>query len=413
MRTFWQDAASAASTFVLKMALALSASTQRLISRFMVDPSAGRYCGVRRLCAPWDQITQLEGRQNARRRPALALQRPVLLNGSLNWRITVSTLSVLRERTMSQDFYFLLMPGFSAIGFISALEPLRVANRFRGELYRWHVLSADGGAVLASNGMSVNADAALEPLKKGATLLVVAGFEPLQFATPALEHWLRRLDHDGVTLGAIDTGACVLAEAGLLDGHRLTLHWEAIDAFKESYPHLTVTQELFEIDRRRITCAGGTASIDLMLDLIAQAHGPELAIQVSEQFVLGRIRPRKDHQRMQIATRYGINNKKLVQVIGEMEQHTEPPLSTLALAEAIKVTRRQLERLFRLHLNDTPSNFYLGLRLEKARQLLRQSGMSVLEVGIACGFESPSYFTRSYRARFAKCPREDRRREVV
>lgn len=334
---------------------------------------------------------------------------------------------------MPQNFYFLLMPGFSAIGFISALEPLRVANRFRGELYRWHVLSVDGGAVLASNGMSVNADAALdslkpgplqpelskpellkpELLKKGATLMVVAGFEPLQFATPALQHGLRRLDRDGVTLGAIDTGACILAEAGLLDGYRLTLHWEAIDAFKESYPQLTVTQELFEIDRRRITCAGGTASIDLMLDLIAQVHGPDLAIQVSEQFVLGRIRPRKDHQRMQIATRYGINNKKLVQVIGEMEQHTEPPLSTLALAEAIKVTRRQLERLFRLHLNDTPSNFYLGLRLEKARQLLRQSDMSVLEVSIACGFESPSYFTRSYRARFARCPRQDRRGETA
>ncbi|MBV7514719.1 AraC family transcriptional regulator with amidase-like domain [Pseudomonas sp. 478] len=311
---------------------------------------------------------------------------------------------------MSQDFYFLLMPGFSAIGFISAIEPLRVANRFRGELYRWHVLSADGGAVLASNGMSVNADAALEPLKKGATLLVVAGFEPLKFTTPALEHWLRRLDNEGVTLGAIDTGSFILAEAGLLDGHRLTLHWEAIDAFKESYPQLSVTQELFEIDRRRITSAGGTASIDLMLDLIAQAHGPELAIQVSEQFVLGRIRPRKDHQRMEVATRYGISNKKLVQVIGEMEQHSEPPLSTLELAESIKVTRRQLERLFRLHLNDTPSNFYLRLRLEKARQLLRQTNMSVLEVSIACGFESPSYFTRSYRAKFERCPREDRRR---
>lgn len=310
---------------------------------------------------------------------------------------------------MSQDFYFLLMPGFSAIGFISAIEPLRVANRFRGELYRWHVLSADGGPVLASNGMSLNADAALEPLKKGATLLVVAGFEPLKFLDAALAHWLRRLDHDGVTLGGIDTGSVLLAEIGLLDGHRVTLHWEAIEAFKESYPQLSVTQELFEIDRRRITSAGGTASIDLMLDLIAQAHGPELAIQVSEQFVLGRIRPRKDHQRMQVATRYGICNKKLVQVIGEMEQHSEPPLTTLQLADSIKVTRRQLERLFRLHLNDTPSNFYLRLRLEKARQLLRQTDMSVLEVSIACGFESPSYFTRSYRARFARCPREDRR----
>ncbi|MFL7965421.1 MULTISPECIES: GlxA family transcriptional regulator [Pseudomonas] len=312
---------------------------------------------------------------------------------------------------MSQDFYFLLMPGFSAIGFISAIEPLRVANRFRGELYRWHVLSVDGGAVLASNGMSVNADAALEPLKKGATLWVVAGFEPLKFATPALERWLHRLDNEGVILGGIDTGSVVLAEAGLLDGHRVTLHWEAIEAFKESYPQLGVTQELFEIDRRRITCAGGTASIDLMLDLIGQAHGSELAIQVSEQFVLGRIRPRKDHQRMEIANRYGIRNKKLVHVIGEMETHSEPPLSTLALAESINVTRRQLERLFRLHLNDTPSNFYLRLRLEKARQLLRQTDMSVLEVSIACGFESPSYFTRSYRARFARCPREDRRRQ--
>ena len=314
---------------------------------------------------------------------------------------------------MSQDYYFLLMPGFSVMGFVSAVEPLRVANRFGGELYRWHVLSADGGAVIASNGMSVNADAALEPLKKGATLWVVAGFEPLKFYTPGLEHWLRRLDHDGVTLGGIDTGSFVLAEAGLLAGHRLTLHWEALDAFKESYPQLVVTQELFEIDRRRITSAGGTASIDMMLDLIGQDHGPELAIKVSEQFVLGRIRPRKDHQRMQIATRFGINNKKLVQVIGEMETHTEPPLSTLALAEGIQVTRRQLERLFRLHLNDTPSNFYLGLRLEKARQLLRQSDMSVLEISIACGFESPSYFTRSYKGRFVKCPREDRQRVGV
>src|SRR5450830_2016384 len=188
--------------------------------------------------------------ENAQRRLTLAQQRPVLLWPSCNWRITSGTLPVLRARSMSQDFYFLLMPGFSAMGFISALEPLRVANRFRGELYRWHVLSADGGAVLASNGMSVNADAALEPLKKGATLLVVAGFEPLKFATPTLAHWLRRLDHEGVTLGGIDTGSVVLAEAGLLEGHRVTLHWEALEAFKESYPQLEVTQELFEIDRR-------------------------------------------------------------------------------------------------------------------------------------------------------------------
>ncbi|MET1078983.1 MAG: GlxA family transcriptional regulator [Pseudomonas sp.] len=310
---------------------------------------------------------------------------------------------------MPEDFWFLLLPGFSVMGFVSTVEPLRVANRFRGELYRWRVLSLDGGPVLASNGMSLNVDGALQPLRRGDTLLVVAGFEPLRCYTPALAHWLRRLDGEGVMLGGIDTGSVVLAEAGLLDGHRLTLHWEAIGAFRESYPHLDVTQELFEIDRSRITSAGGTASIDLMLDLIGQAHGVELAIEVSEQFVLGRIRPRQDHQRLQIATRYGVSNKKLVQVIGEMERHSEPPLSTLALAEGIQVSRRQLERLFRLHLQDTPSNFYLGLRLEKARQLLRQTDLSVLEVGLACGFDSPSYFSRRYRGRFAFCPSQDRR----
>ncbi len=220
---------------------------------------------------------------------------------------------------MPDTIQFLLLPGFSALGFISALEPLRVANRFRGALYRWRVLSLDGGPVQASNGMSVNADLALADSERGASTL---------FPYTML-------------FRSIDTGAMVLAEAGLLDGYRATLHWEALEAFKERYPRLQATQELFEIDRRRITCAGGTASIDLMLDLIAQAHGSELAIQVSEQFVLGRIRPRQDHQRMEIATRYGIRNRKLVKVIGEMERNTEQPLDTLALAETIQVTRRR------------------------------------------------------------------------
>ncbi|MBJ9977052.1 GlxA family transcriptional regulator [Pseudomonas sp. S75] len=309
---------------------------------------------------------------------------------------------------MPETVQFLLLPGFSALGFISALEPLRVANRFRGALYRWRVLSLDGGPVLASNGMSVNADLGLAEAERGAMLLVVAGFEPLACHGPQLVQALRRVAQEGAVLGGIDTGAMVLAQAGLLDGYRATLHWEALDAFRERYPRLHATQELFEIDRRRITCAGGTASIDLMLDLIAQAHGSQLAIQVSEQFVLGRIRPRQDHQRMAIASRYGIRNAKLVKVIGEMERDLEQPLDTRALAEAVQVTRRQLERLFRLHVQDTPRGFYLGLRLDKARQLLRQTDMSVLQVALACGFESSSYFTRCYRARFQCCPRHDR-----
>ncbi|WP_312932633.1 GlxA family transcriptional regulator [Pseudomonas sp.] len=310
---------------------------------------------------------------------------------------------------MPDTIDLLLLPGFSAMGFISAIEPLRVANRFRGALYRWRVLSLDGGAVAASNGMSVNADQALEEGEPGRLLLVVSGFEPLRSFSPALQQALRKRDHAGVVLGGIDTGAVLLAEAGLLDGYRATVHWEALEAFRERYPRLQVTQELFEIDRRRITCAGGTASIDLMLDLIAQAHGSELAVQVSEQFVLGRIRPRQDHQRMEIAARYGISNGKLVKVIGEMERHTEHLLSTQALADSVQVSLRQLERLFRLYLAAPPRAVYLKIRLDKARQLLSQTEMSILQVSVACGFESSAYFSRCYRAAFKRSPREDRR----
>jgi AraC family transcriptional regulator, carnitine catabolism transcriptional activator len=309
---------------------------------------------------------------------------------------------------MPHTFQFLLIPGFSMMGLMSAVEPLRAANRFSRELFSWRLLSQDGEAVQSSGGMSLNVDAALQMPGKQDSLFVVAGYDPLQHFDSRLAAWLRRAEREVAVLGGIDTGSFVLAEAGLFGQERLTLHWEAINAFKERYPALQVTQELFEIDGRRITSAGGTSSLDLMLTLIGRDHGHELALDVSEQFVLGRIRTRQDHQRMQIASRYDLHNKKLVQVIGEMERNSEEPLSSQALAELIKVTPRQLERLFRKHLNETPSNFYLNLRLDKARQLLRQTDLSVLEVGLACGFESSSYFSRCYRTRFANCPSQDR-----
>ncbi|WP_024300929.1 GlxA family transcriptional regulator [Pseudogulbenkiania sp. MAI-1] len=307
-----------------------------------------------------------------------------------------------------EDIHFLLLPEFSMLGLLSAIEPLRVANRFRPELYRWHLLSVDGAAVSASNGMSLAVEGSLEALADARTVFVVAGFNPLAHSTPALTAWLRQLDRQGATLGGIDTGCFVLAEAGVLRQQRLTLHWEAIAAFRERYPRLNVTQELYEIDGARISSAGGTASIDMMLALIGQRHGHTLATQVSEQFVLGRIRAKSDHQRMQIAARYDVHNKKLVQAIGAMEQHTEAPLSADELADSVGVTRRQLERLFRAQFDDTPSGFYLKLRLERARELLRQTGMSVMEVGVACGFESATYFARAYRQRYGVTPSHDR-----
>ncbi|WP_213305545.1 GlxA family transcriptional regulator [Paraburkholderia sacchari] len=311
---------------------------------------------------------------------------------------------------MPQDISFLLLPGFSALGFMSAIEPLRVANRFRENLYRWHILSVDGAPVAASNGISLNAEAAFADADDVQSVFVVAGFEPLACYSRALGDWLKRLDRANVTLGGIDTGAFILAEAGLLrPTDSVTLHWEALSAFRERYPSVEASGDLFEIGERRITCAGGTASIDMMLDLIALSHGAALASAISEQFVLSRIRQRSDHQRMEIAARYGVHNPKLIQVIGVMEQNMEEPLAPADLAQAIGVTRRQLERLFCSLLKDTPTHFYLQLRLDRARELLRQTDMSITAICVACGFESPSHFSRTYRARFGASPRRDRR----
>ncbi|MBP0595885.1 GlxA family transcriptional regulator [Paraburkholderia sp. LEh10] len=310
---------------------------------------------------------------------------------------------------MPEDISFLLLPGFSAIGSMSAIEPLRVANRFREDLYRWHILSVDGAPVAASNGISINAEAAFGDVAHTQTLFVVAGFDPLACYSRALGDWLKRLDRAHATLGGIDTGAFVLAEAGVLRAaDRVTLHWEALSAFRERYPGVEASEELFEIGPRRITCAGGTASIDMMLDLIARSHGAALASSISGQFVLSRIRQRSDHQRMEIAARYGVHNPKLIQVISVMEQNMEEPLAPADLAQEIGVTRRQLERLFCSSLKDTPTHFYLQLRLDRARELLQQTDMSITAICVACGFESPSHFSRTYRARFGASPRRDR-----
>ena len=313
-----------------------------------------------------------------------------------------------KTETHPQEIHFLLLPEFSVMGFVSAIEPLRVANRFRPGSYRWHIATIDGGPVIASNGMSINADTVLRDTGSVETVFVVAGFNPLLLYGTAVARWLRSAQRDGARLGAIDTGAFLLAEAGLLGGEPVTLHWEAQAAFAERYPKLVVTNELFEIGQRCISCAGGTAAIDMMLALMAQKHGRELATRVSEQFVLGRIRSQGDHQRMEISARYGLHNRKTIQVVRLMQQHIEDPLPVDDLARLISVTRRQLERLFNAHLGDTPSRFYAQVRLERARELLRETDMGILAVGVACGFASASHFSRAYRLQFGVSPKEDR-----
>jgi transcriptional regulator GlxA family with amidase domain len=304
---------------------------------------------------------------------------------------------------------FLLVPKFSMMAFTSAIEPLRSANRSSGRtLYSWHVFSQDGGPVIASSGISMMPDAAISQVEHFPMMIVCAGIDVHLYNEKDVFSWLRRLARQGARIGAICTGSHILARAGLLDGHRCTLHWENIPGFIEEFPDIEVSSELFEIDRKRLTCSGGTAPLDMMLHMIGLQHGHELAAAVSDQFIHDRMRTSNDHQRMTLQSRLGVRDAKLIRVISQMEANIEEPLSRVNLAESVGLSTRQLERLFRRHLDHSPKHYYLELRLLRSRQLLMQTSMSVLGVALACGFVSASHFSKCYREHFGKTPRDER-----
>jgi AraC family carnitine catabolism transcriptional activator len=307
-------------------------------------------------------------------------------------------------------FDFLLLPEFSFIGFAALVEPLRIANRFKPGAYQWRMVSMDGAPVPASNGIALHPQARLCDPSAASVVFAIASFNPLHSYTPELGRLLRQRVQQGATLGAIDTGCFVLAEAHLLTGENVTLHWEAVPAFQERYPPIAVQGEArFVLSPRLMASAGAMASVDMMLEVISRDHGDALALQVSEQLVSGWVRARADHQRLQISARYKVHNAKVVQVIERMEQNLESPLSSQALAAPLGITRRQLERLFQEHLAVSPLQLYLRLRLERARHLLRQTSMGVIEIGLACGFASASAFSRAYRRQYAAAPSADRK----
>ena len=313
-----------------------------------------------------------------------------------------------------QRFAFVLVPNFSMIAFASAVEPLRIANRMADRaLYDWQIVSKDGGLVRASNGCLVTTDQSLAAVNVGPgqnqpTILVCSGLGAERIIDRELFAWLRRADRSGAVIGALCTGAHLLARAGLLEGHRCTIHWENLPGFMEEFPEVDVSADLFEVDRKRLTCSGGTAALDLVLHLIARDHGQELAVKVSEQCLLDRIRQPHDHQRMPYRVRLGIHHSKLIGAIEMMESNVEEPLDQEMLARYVGLSRRQLERLFRKHLGRTPAQYYLELRLERARHLLYQTTLPIMNVAFACGFVSASHFSTCYRQMYGKTPRAER-----
>ncbi|WP_239113262.1 GlxA family transcriptional regulator [Shimia biformata] len=306
-------------------------------------------------------------------------------------------------------FVFVLLDQFTLLCFAAAVESLRIANRMAGkELYSWALAGEGGDTVSCSAGASFHLDLDLEELNRDDTIMICGGIDVQHATTKRVLSWLRREARKGLVIGGLCTAAYTLAKAGLLDGKRATIHWENQDSFTEEFTEVELTKSVFIVDKNRITTAGGTASIDLMLKIIADDHGEELANAVADQLIYSSIRTDQDTQRLSVPTRIGVRHPKLSQVIQMMEQNLEDPISPSILASDVGMSTRQLERLFRRYLNRSPKRYYMELRLQKARNLLMQTDMSVINVALACGFTSPSHFSKCYRAHYDTTPYRER-----
>lgn len=313
------------------------------------------------------------------------------------------------EATTTVAFY--LVPHFSMIAFSSALEPLRMANQLSGkELYRWTTVSSDGQAVMCSNGISFAVEHGAHTRERYDAVFVSSGLNVHLVHDEAGTQWFRQLDKQGTVLGAICTGTYLLARAELLNEHRCTIHWENLAAAREEFPQLVISPELYEIDRKRYTCAGGTAPLDMMLSEIRSVHGTDLATRISEQFMCERIRDKNDRQRVPLTQRIGASQPRLAEAVSLMEANIEEPMTLDELSHHVGLSRRQLERLFQRYLHCVPTRYYLELRLERARQLLLQSSMPIVDIALACGFISAPHFSKCYRDTFSLPPRDERRR---
>ncbi len=321
----------------------------------------------------------------------------------------VPTMNVTRNGSKPRRFIFVLMNEFTMLCFSAAVESLRIANRMAGqEIYEWVLASEDGEPVTCSAGATFTVDMALESVQRDDTIFLCGGVNIQNSTTPKILNWLRRESRKGPTVGGLCTAGYALARAGLLEDRQATIHWENQDGFTEEFENIELTKSVFVIDRNRITTAGGTASIDLMLKLIAEDYDEDLANAVADQLIYSSIRTDQDTQRLSVPSRIGVRHPKLSIVIQMMENNIEDPISPSILAKDVGMSTRQLERLFRRYLNRSPKRYYMELRLQKARNLLMQTDMSVINVALACGFASPSHFSKCYRSHYNTTPYRER-----
>jgi transcriptional regulator GlxA family with amidase domain len=311
----------------------------------------------------------------------------------------------------TRRFGFLLLENYSMIAFANALEVLRMANLLSHQpLYSWTIATVEGIRSTASNGLAVAGQGTLADLDSCDVVFVCGGVEVQKTITEELVQDLRRRAVQGQPLGALCTGTHVLAAAGVLDGYRCAVHWENLLALRECYPRVHFALEVYVVDRNRITSSGGIAPLHLMINLVRNHHGNRLAMEVSEQFIVDRVRDQTDRQKLPQPEFVGPGYEHLEEATELMAANIEEPLPLGEIASAAGVSLRQLERLFNRYYNVTPAQHYLTLRLRRARELLAHTSVPIMHVTVACGFQTASHFCKAYRALFGHSPSDHRRK---
>lgn len=321
-----------------------------------------------------------------------------------------------RHRQQPQKVGLLLVPGFSMVGFSAIVEPMRVANRLAGSpLYDCSIVTIDGQAPNSSSGIPIPSDRSIaQSSAKHDLIIVCSGFFDRKTAkSQHLLDWLRKQAALGCTMGAISTGAEFLANAGLLDGYRCTIHWENEESFRENHASAILTGGLYEINPKRITAAGGIAALDMMLNWIALSNDEYMVTAIAEQFIHSPSRIPGEMQRKAEIKLVQRRSPKLAKAIELMMANVESPLSSVQICRRVGLSRRQLERLFSEHRHKTLHRYYLELRLNQARYLIFQTGMPLLQISIASGFSSQSHFSRRYKDYFQSTPSQDRHGETL
>ncbi|MEM7076606.1 MAG: GlxA family transcriptional regulator [Pseudomonadota bacterium] len=319
-------------------------------------------------------------------------------------------MSLRRRQAGATELRILVTPNFNLAATMNVIDPFRVSNYLEGKtLFRWRFISEAGGLVVASNGTGIETEIAdTGDVAQSDFVLVSSSWEPEAHATPAIRSVLREAARNGASLGGLDTGAFVLAYAGLLAGYRATVHYEHMDAFQELFPDTDLSDALWEFDRRRMTCCGGAASLEFALHIIKELHGSALANSAARYIFAPALRGH-DVRQSPVADPLGHTVPESVRsAIRVMEDNLEIPLPISELCTRVGLSHRQLNRVFALHVRKTPALYYRDIRLDRARGLVTQTGLSMSEIAVASGFSSQVHFSRAYRDRFGLAPSKDR-----